>query len=519
MMRRRAVTTLALLVAAICVILAVLSLADKETSHLKSPTPDRVAGSSRPVPTVTLVEPSPGGSTVSSTLVPSPTLSSRHVGEERPQPTATTSPTAEPTFTPTAEPTTAPSATPLPTLTPTRFRLHQPTLIDVTPTLSDTTPVPTAVPTVDVPSEAINIVLLGSDRRPGWDEWHTDVVQVLSVHPSAPAVTVLSIPRDLYVYVPDFWMSRINFADMYGELYHYDGGGPALVQQTLLYNLGIPVDHYVRVDFDGFIGIVDILGGIEIPVHCRLEDHWPYPDENGEYPIKVLEPGVHHVDGETALWYARSRKTSSVFARERRQQQVLEAIWRKSRSLDVLPRLPQLWNQYRHMVVTDLDLVDMVRLAEVGLRLNSRNVRTCSIGYRHVIPWTTPKGGNVFLPNWEEIGPLVAEAMGPVPEGRVWRSYYTIEVWNGTPHATWDQLAADRLFNAGFGATIGEPDRRDYPETQLLDFAPEGQGGATSYLRWMFRISPENVLSVPNPDAATQYRLILGANYQTCPGY
>jgi len=399
------------------------------------------------------------------------------------------------------------------------FSLDPPVLIQVTPTVSDTTPVPTAVPVASVPRGAINIVLLGSDRRPDWNEWHTDVVQVVSVQPAVPAVTILSVPRDLYVYIPDFWMSRINFADMYGELYGYDGGGPALIQQTLLYNLGIPVDHYVRVDFDGFIGIIDILGGVEVPVHCRLEDHWPYPNENGEYPIKVLEPGVHHMDGETALWYARSRKTSSVFARERRQQQVLEAIWRKSRSLDVLPRLPQLWNQYRHMVVTDLSLLDVLRLAEVALRLDARNVRTRSIGYQHVIPWTTPKGGNVFLPNWEEIEPLVAEAMGPAPEGQAWRSYYTVEVWNGTPNATWDQLAADRLSGAGFGAVIDEPDRRDYAQTQLLDFAPEGQGGATPYLRWMFRVSPENVIAAPNPDAEAQYRLIIGADYQTCAGY
>jgi LCP family protein required for cell wall assembly len=392
-------------------------------------------------------------------------------------------------------------------------------LIGVTPTVSDTTAVPTAVPVAQVPSNAINVVLLGSDHRPDWDDWHTDVVQVVSVQPSVPAVSILSIPRDLYVYIPDFWMSRVNFADMYGELYGYDGGGPALIQQTLLYNLGIPVDHYVRVDFDGFIGIINILGGVDIPVHCRLEDHWPYPDENGEYPIKVLEPGVHHMDGETALWFARSRKTTSVFARERRQQQVLEAIWHRCRSLDVLTRLPQLWDQYRHMVVTDLDLLDVARLAEIAFRLDARNVRTHSIGYQHVTPWMTPKGGNVFLPNWEEVEPLVAEAMGPVPEGRVWRAYYTVEIWNGTPNGSWDQLAADRLLSAGFGAAIGEPDRTDYAQTQLLDFTPEGQGGAVSYLRWMFRISPENVIAAPNPEAGAQYRLVIGADYQTCPGY
>jgi LCP family protein required for cell wall assembly len=198
--------------------------------------------------------------------------------------------------------------------------LETPALIEATPAPSDTIPIPPPVPVAEMPADAINIVVLGSDRRPEWDDWHTDVVQIVSVQPSVPAVSVLSIPRDLYVYVPGFWMSRINFADMYGEMYGYEGGGPELVKQTILYNLGIPVHRYVRTDFDGFIGIVDALGGVDIPVHCRLEDHWPYPDEKGDYPIKVLEPGVHHLDGETALWYARSRMTSTVFAREQRQQ-------------------------------------------------------------------------------------------------------------------------------------------------------------------------------------------------------
>jgi len=389
-------------------------------------------------------------------------------------------------------------------------------LIGVTPTLSDTTAVPTPVPVVEMAPGTINIVVLGSDRRPDWSDWHTDAIHVVSIQPLIPSVTVLSIPRDLYVYIPGFRMSRINFADMYGEVYGYEGGGPALLQQTLLYNLGIPVDHYVRTDFDGFIGIVDTLGGVDIPVHCRLQDYWPYPNEAGEYITMTLEPGMHHMDGETALWYARSRKTSSVFARERRQQQVLQAIWRRARSLDLLPRIPELWAQVRSMIVTDMGFGDVLMLAEVAFRLNEQNVRFRNIGYEHVIPWTTPKGGAVFLPNWEEIEPVVSEALGPVPEGRLWRTLQTVEVWNGTANADWDQLAADRLFREGFVAVIGQPDRRDYPQTQLIDFTSTTKGSAVSYLQWMFNVSAQNVIFAPGPNEGAQYRLIIGADYQPC---
>ena len=443
---------------------------------------------------------------------PSPTAGPARDPTATPAPSPTYTPSATPTFTPT--PTVAATAAIAATATP--FSLSEPVLIGVTPTVSDTTPIPTAVPVAEMAPGTINVVVLGSDQRPDWSDWHTDVVQIVSIQPLVPAVTVLSIPRDLYVYIPEFWMSRINFADMYGEVYGYEGGGPALLQQTLLYNLGIPVDHYVRTDFTGFKGIVDALGGVDIPVHCRLEDHWPYPDENGEYPIKVLEPGMHHVDGATALWYARSRLTSSVFARERRQQQVLQALWRRSRSLDLLPRIPQLWDQYRSMVVTDLEFGTAVTLAEVAFRLDEQNVRFYNIGYEQIIPWTTPKGGSVFLPNWEEIGPVVAEALGPVPEGRLWRTLQTVEVWNGTGNTGWDQLAADRLYREGFVAVVGQPDRQDYAQTQLIDFASAAKGSAVPYLRWMFDVAPENVISAPDPNAAAPVRLIVGADYQTC---
>ncbi len=477
-----------------------------------------------PLATPTL-EPTPDPPTPTSeppapTLTPNPTVSRTPMPTATPTPTKIPIPTITPTALPTETPTSAPTATP--------WLLPSPP-VDATVTLTGALAIPTSVPVVESSPGTINVVVLGSDRRPDWEHWRTDVIQIVSIQPLVPAVTVLSIPRDLYVYIPDFGMTRINFADMYGELYGYEGGSFALLQQTLLYNLGIPVDHYVRTDFDGLIGIVDTLGGVDIPVHCRLYDHWPYPDENGEYPILTLEPGVYHMDGETALWYARSRKTSSTFARERRQQQVLQAVWRKSRTLDTLAQFPELWSQFRDMVVTDLEFNDVVTLAGVAARLDEQNVRFRSIGYRHVFPWTTPQGGSVFLPNWEEIGPVVSEALGPVPEGRMWRQLQTVAVWNGTSHADWDQMAADRLFREGFGAiidlvdvidqvdVIGQTDRRDYAQTQLIDYTVSAKGSAASYLQWMFNIAPDNVIAAPNPDGGgVAYRLIIGADYQTC---
>lgn len=383
--------------------------------------------------------------------------------------------------------------------------------------VSYTLPIPGPVQPVPVAAGTVNIVVLGSDQRPDWEEWHTDVIQIVSIQRDRGSVSVISIPRDLYLYIPGFWMSRINFADFYGEKYDYEGGGPALIRDTLLYNLGIRVDYYARTNFDGLISIVDTIGGVNIPVHCPLSDYWPYPDENGEYPILAMEPGIHHMDGETALWYARSRKTTSVFSRERRQQQVLQAIWHEARDVGMITQAPALWRQGQDMVETDLTFADILNLAQTALTLQDQNVRFYNIGADLVTPWTTPYGGAVFLPQWENIQPMLTEAMSPIPEARMGRTYMLVEVWNGTSNPDWDLLAADRLYRTGFPAIAGEPDRRDYAETQLIIFSESVKGTGAGYLQQMLQIPDSQVIRQPGGSSEFGFRLILGENYQTCP--
>ncbi|MBN1815555.1 MAG: LCP family protein [Anaerolineae bacterium] len=451
-------------------------------------------------------------------LSPSPSPTSTPDLTHIPSPTRTLSGASFPLFSPTLFPTSLP--TPLPTSPPTsQFTdLVTPSPFpEIEPTVTSTLPIPPPVQPVPVASDAVNIVVLGSDRRPDWSEWHTDAVHVVSVQRDRGVVSVISIPRDLYLYIPGFWMSRINFADFYGETYSYEGGGPALVRDTLLYNLGIRVDYYARTNFDGLIGIVDTLGGVDIPVHCQISDYWPYADENGEYPTLELAPGIQHMDGETALWYARTRMTTSVFSRERRQQQVLQALWHKMRGEVTLAHIPSLWEQGHDIVQTDLDIASVLDLSRVALALEDQNVRYYSIGADEVTPWTTPRGGRVFLPQWEAIQPILAEAMAPMPEGRLRYTYMPVEVWNGTYNQDWDWLAADRLHRAGFSASVGESDRRNHTQTQLFLFKESVKGSGIDYLKQLFGLSDSQVIHQPGGSTEFGYRLIVGADYQTCP--
>ncbi len=428
-------------------------------------------------------------------------------------PTVTSTPTSEPS--PTPSPTPSATSTPAPSslLIPDPFPIPAPKRYVPSTTLL----YPEPVMPVPVSSDAVNIAVLGSDQRPDWSDWHTDVIQIVSIQRDSGVVSVISVPRDLYVYIPGKWMSRINFADYYGDVYEYEGGGPALFRDTILYNLGIRIDHYARTNFDGLIGIVDAIGGVDIPVHCYLSDYWPYPDENGEYPILEMQPGVHHMDGETALWYARSRKTTSVFSRERRQQQVLLAIWRKARDAGMLTRVPALWKQSQDMVQTDLSFTQIMDLARLALSLDNKDVRFYNIGAEQVTPWRTPYGGAVFLPRWEQIEPLIAEAMRPPLEARLHRTYMPVEVWNGTVNEGWGWLAVDRLYRIGFQAEIGEADRQDYAQTQLIVYSKQSKGSGIEYLKETFAISDSQVIHQPQAAPEFGFRLIIGADYQTCP--
>ena len=104
-----------------------------------------------------------------------------------------------------------------------------------------------------------------------------------------------------------------------------------------------------------------------------------------------------------------------------------------------------------------------------------------------------------------------------MPEGRLWRASQAIEVWNGTANAGWDQLAADRLLREGFIVTVTQPDRQDYAHTYLVDFTNTTKGSAIPYLQSMFNVAPENVIVAPSPEAGVRYRLVIGADYATCP--
>jgi len=210
---------------------------------------------------------------------------------------------------------------------------------------------------------------------------------------------MVSIPRDLWVSIPGDGENRVNAVDYLGERTGYPGGGFALVKRTLEENLGIRVDHCVRVDFQGFQKVVDILGGVSVEVECPLED-W-FPDETDPSGAKhmYVPAGWQEMDGELALQYVRSRRGTGDFDRARRQQKVLFAVRDRALRLDIIPKIPALWRSVGPSVQTDLSLSEIISLAKLGAEIDLQDVRGLIIDLSMAENWMTPEGYEVLVPD------------------------------------------------------------------------------------------------------------------------
>jgi LCP family protein required for cell wall assembly len=349
--------------------------------------------------------------------------------------------------------------------------------------------------------------------------WRTDTVILVTLNTRQKTGGMLSIPRDLWVYIPANGYNRINTADFYGEYRKYPGGGPALIKRTLSHNLGIPVHFYVRGDFNALIKLIDTLGGVDVAVDCPLEDIFPDPTSPGGLYTLSVNTGIQNLDGKAALFYARSRLSTSDFDRSRRQQKVLRALWDKASQIGILPKVPELWKTLGSAVQTDLSLTDILALASIGVQLEPQNLKSRFIGRDQVRSWVAPGGANVLLPKPADVQAALVEFFAP-PSQEV--SALTAEgarvvVRNGTNRPGLSTLTANRLQWEGvLEVTATDADRQDYFQTHLKIYTDKPLTEAR--LIELFRPLPENIerASAPASEATADIVVVLGYDYNPC---
>jgi len=245
-----------------------------------------------------------------------------------------------------------------------------------------------------------NILVLGDDSHHNYAIWRTDSIMVIAIDRENGQVGIISIPRDLYVDIPDYGMERINVADYIGEVREYPGGGPALASRVISETLGIPTQHYVRVHLGGLSTLVDALGGVTVDLDCPLYEYEFHKNKvTGEYDrsLWTLPAGKVQLDGANAKKFATYRYATSDFSRSSRQQQIIWALRNRALEVNLIPKIPELWSALGELYSTDLTLVDVIRLAQFGMELDSSNVHSLSLNMEVLTNHVNEAGASLLI--------------------------------------------------------------------------------------------------------------------------
>lgn len=311
-----------------------------------------------------------------------------------PTPTQNHAPTTLHSLTTTSTRTKVPSSTPTPQNSPTPTPTNTlPVWGDFPgPTTTVVTPIPAPFQEVTLPPAVKVTLLLGTDTVAPY-VGRTDTIILVLYNPTLAKASLLSIPRDLLVYLPGYDMDRINRA--------YPLGGIDLLASTLKYNFNVDIDRWALVHLSDFVAFIDDLGGIDIYVTQPISDAY-----------SNIPAGNQHLSGHQALWYIRVREGSSDIDRNRRQQELLQALLQTILRGGNLVHLPAWYAKYSGSIVSNLTLNDLFAYIPLALQLGDQNrVQYAQIGWQDVTPWRTSGGASVLLPKRDSIQGLLESAL------------------------------------------------------------------------------------------------------------
>lgn len=242
------------------------------------------------------------------------------------------------------------------------------------------------------------ILILGIDRSfENTAIGRSDTNILLGVRPLPGTVSVLSIPRDIWVNIPGYGENRINAAHFFGEN-DQAGTGPQLAVATIEDNFDLQVDHYVRIQLENFPQVVDAMGGVEIELETAMAG----------YPA-----GTHLLNGTEALAFVRDRAGTDDFFRMAQGQVFLKSFMRTLLNPSSVSNLPGILIASLDTIDTDIPIWQLPRVAVAVLRSYlTDQIEFVIIQREMVVPWLTPAGAQVLLPDWAQIQPLVRKEFG-----------------------------------------------------------------------------------------------------------
>lgn len=296
------------------------------------------------------------------------------------------------TVSPSSSPSLPPSVTPALDMTPTPRHIQRESY--PTPKIDPITPVPSPLHGLTVPDEVRLLVLLGSDNPAPFTS-RTNAIMLAFYNPRLAKAALLSLPPEMFVYIPGYTMQRINIA--------YAIGGFEMLADTIQYNIGIRPDEYALVHKDDFAWFIEELNGINVDV---LRYYYDVCDD--------ILPGDIHMGGGEALCYLQFREGLDIRDQAIRQQQIVYSIFQRLVQGGKLIELNTIYNTYKNTVQSNLSLEYLVQNIGLGLRLGQPNrFGFFQYGLNAFQIWELPGAvqARVLLPHQDQIRRLVQEAI------------------------------------------------------------------------------------------------------------
>ena len=357
-----------------------------------------------------------------------------------------------------------------------------------------------AVISPPAPKEPINFLVMGVDATEEDPKGRSDTLILVHVDQENKKATMVSIPRDFRVEIPDEGMDKINHS--------YNYGGPALTIKTVEQYTGLPIHHYVVVNYQGFTQLVNAIGGVEVDVKEDMFD-----DELGA-PIYA---GKQRLNGDQALFYVRFRNApTGDFTRIADQQNFARALIDESARIQNAFRIPALINILSNNIETDMSIKEMLEYANAARSFKQDGLTTVMLpGYPDMIDgvsYVIPEQSKVdqileFVRANKEIDPLLLEDVNP--------SDVNVKVLNGTATEGVGGEVADILGNAGYNIVLlGNADRANY-KTSVIYYAKVNKAKALAVQRDLKDDIPDiKLVESSTIDGSAHVLVIVGVDYK-----
>jgi len=391
-----------------------------------------------------------------------------------------------------------------------------------------------SAPLVELPpawdgASRVTVLIIGLDYR-DWESGsgapRSDTMMLLTIDPQTKTAGMMSIPRDMWVNIPDFEYNRINTAYSLGESWKLPGGGPGLALRTVEEFLGVPIQYYAQIDFSAFERMIDEIGGVKITPFQKVTID---AMGDGDIPVTLEEGVTVALPGNLALAYARARHTEDGDVdRAKRQQEVILGI--RERVINYWPSLvPKIYPLYQEIssgINMNMTLEDALRLALLAREISLTEIKKGVIDYSMAVPITLnlPNGGgtaDVLKPIPDQIRILRDEiftsggALSPMASGDPTQLMQAegarVAVLNGSYAEGVASRTMDYFKSQGMNVVLSDNTSDKVAVSLLVDHS--GKPYLLKYLMAVLNIDASQVRTRFDPNASTDVDIIIGNDW------